>query len=61
MVKRVAGDEAVTVRRVLYHFDKLYDRFNVGYHGPAFSYASMPDQYTLAELQRNELGPGHTP
>jgi phosphatidylglycerophosphate synthase len=44
-----------------YHFGKLYNRFNVGYHGPAFSYASMPDQYTLAELQRNELGPGHKP
>jgi phosphatidylglycerophosphate synthase len=44
-----------------YHFDKLYNRYNVGYHGPAFSYASMPDQYTLAELQRNELGPGHKP
>jgi hypothetical protein len=44
-----------------YHFSKLYNRFNVGYHGPAFSYASMPDQYTLAELQRNELGPGHKP
>jgi len=44
-----------------YHFDKLYNRLNVGYHGPAFSYASMPDQYTLAELQRNELGPGHKP
>jgi phosphatidylglycerophosphate synthase len=44
-----------------YHFDKLYNRFNVGYHGPAFSYASMPDQYTLAQLQRRELGPGHKP
>src|SRR5690242_13142239 len=44
-----------------YHFDKLYNRFNVGYHGPAFSYASMPDQYTLAALQRNEFGPGHRP
>jgi phosphatidylglycerophosphate synthase len=44
-----------------YHFDKLYNRFNVGYHGPAFSYASMPDQYTYAELQRNELTPGHKP
>jgi hypothetical protein len=44
-----------------YHFDKLYNRFNVGYHGPAFSYASMPDQYTMAELQRLELGPGHMP
>src|SRR6185437_1968261 len=44
-----------------YHFDKIYDRFNVGYHGPAFSYASMPDQYTYAEFQRNELTPGHKP
>jgi len=44
-----------------YHFDQLYDRSNVGYHGPAFSYASMPDQYTLAEFQRLELGPGHKP
>ena len=44
-----------------YHFDKLYNRFNVGYHGPAFSYASMPDQYTYAEFQRNELTAGHKP
>jgi phosphatidylglycerophosphate synthase len=45
----------------LYHFDKLYDRRNVGYHGPAFGYASMPDQYTLAAFQRLELTPGHKP
>ena len=44
-----------------YHFDKLYNRRNVGYHGPTFSYASMPDQYTLAEFQRLELAPGHKP
>jgi hypothetical protein len=44
-----------------YHFDQLYDRRNVGYHGPAFSYASMPDQYTFAQFQRLELGPGHKP
>jgi phosphatidylglycerophosphate synthase len=44
-----------------YHYDQLYDRRNVGYHGPTFSYPSIPDQYTLAELQRNELGPGHKP
>src|SRR5215467_1048841 len=44
-----------------YHFDKLYDRRNVGYRGPAFSYASMPDQYTLATFQRLELAPGHKP
>jgi hypothetical protein len=44
-----------------YHFDQLLNRYNVGYHGPTFGYASMPDQYTLAEFQRLELGPGHTP
>jgi phosphatidylglycerophosphate synthase len=44
-----------------YHFDQLYDRRNVGYRGPAFSYASMPDQYTLAAFQRLELAPGHKP
>ncbi|MEV0800786.1 CDP-alcohol phosphatidyltransferase family protein [Kribbella sp. NPDC050281] len=38
-----------------YHYDQVYDRRNVGYAGPSFSYASMPDQYTLAELQRREL------
>ena len=38
-----------------YHFDKLYDRRNVGYRGPKFSYASMPDQYVLSALQRLEL------
>jgi phosphatidylglycerophosphate synthase len=44
-----------------YHYDQLYDRRNVGYRGPTFSYASMPDQYTLAAFQRLELGPGHKP
>ncbi len=44
-----------------YHYDQLYDRRNVGYHGPTFSYASMPDQYTLAAFQRLELTPGRKP
>jgi len=44
-----------------YHFDQQYDRFDVGYRGPKFSYAPMPDQYTLAEFQRLELTPGHKP
>ncbi|MDT4923337.1 MAG: hypothetical protein QOG01_1050 [Pseudonocardiales bacterium] len=38
-----------------YHYDKLYDARNVGYAGPNFSYASMPDQYTLSALHRMEL------
>jgi phosphatidylglycerophosphate synthase len=44
-----------------FHFDKIYDRRDVGYHGPTFSYASMPDQYTLAAFQRLELTHGHKP
>ncbi|HEX4717000.1 MAG TPA: hypothetical protein VH300_00605 [Thermoleophilaceae bacterium] len=38
-----------------YHYDKIYDRRNVGYRGPTFAYASMPDQYVLSALQRLEL------
>jgi hypothetical protein len=44
-----------------YHFDQLYDRSNVGYQGPTFSYAPMPDQYILSSFQRLELAPGHKP
>ena len=44
-----------------YRFDKIYDRRDVGYHGPTFSYSPMPDQYTLAAFQRLELTPGHKP
>jgi phosphatidylglycerophosphate synthase len=39
-----------------YHYDKVYDRRYLGYRGPTFGYASMPDQYVLAALQRLELG-----
>ena len=44
-----------------YHYEQLFDKLNVGYQGPRFSYSTMPDQYTLAEFQRNELAPGHKP
>jgi hypothetical protein len=41
--------------RTFYHFDTIYDSRNVGYAGPKFSYATMPDQYTLAAFRRLEL------
>jgi phosphatidylglycerophosphate synthase len=44
-----------------YHYDQLYNRVNVGYRGPQFGFSQMPDQYTLATFQRNELTPGHKP
>jgi hypothetical protein len=44
-----------------YHYDKIYDRRNVGYHGPGFGLPPMPDQYVLAALQRLELAKRHRP
>ncbi|WP_433226094.1 sulfatase [Actinomadura formosensis] len=38
-----------------YGYDKVYDNRNLGYRGPRFSFATMPDQYTLSTLQRTEL------
>jgi phosphatidylglycerophosphate synthase len=49
------------IGKSFYHYDQTYSRRGVGYRGPTFSYSSMPDQYTLAAFQRNELAPGHKP
>ncbi len=44
-----------------YHYDKVYDRRNLGYRGPDFGLPPMPDQYTLLALQRRELAKRHRP
>jgi phosphatidylglycerophosphate synthase len=44
-----------------YHWDKVYGRYQVGYHGPRYVWASMPDQYIWLTLQRLELGKTHRP
>ena len=44
-----------------YHYDKLYDRRAMGYRGPGFNYAPMPDQYMFGALQRLELASPHRP
>ncbi|MGZ4345562.1 MAG: CDP-alcohol phosphatidyltransferase family protein [Solirubrobacteraceae bacterium] len=46
--------------KAFYHWDAIYNRYQVGYHGPTFTYASMPDQYIFSALQRLELGRPHT-
>ena len=38
-----------------YDFDHITDSRTMGYDGPHFSWAPMPDQYALAVLQRTEL------
>jgi hypothetical protein len=64
--RTVADDPSNTVYwpegKAFYHYDKVYDANNVGYAGPKFSYATMPDQYSLAAFQRRELAkPDHAP
>lgn len=54
-----ANDRAWPPGKTFYHFDKLYNRYNLGYHGPKYAYAPMPDQYILAALQRLELAKRH--
>ena len=44
-----------------YHYDKVYDRRNVGYRGPGFGLPPMPDQYVLSCLHRLELAKRHRP
>jgi hypothetical protein len=47
--------------RSFYHYDQLYNAHNVGYQGPSYSYANMPDQYVLTAFQRLELGRADRP
>jgi len=42
-----------------YHYDQVWDRRNLGYHGPRFGFSPMPDQYALQALQKLELAKPH--
>ena len=45
-----------------YGYDRLLTAQNLGYRGPLFNFASMPDQYTLSAFQHDERSvPGHAP
>ncbi|BCY07657.1 hypothetical protein L3i22_027450 [Actinoplanes sp. L3-i22] len=37
-----------------YGFNRVWDSRNLGYNGPRFSWAPMPDQYTLKKFGENE-------
>lgn len=54
-VANVPANVADWDRQDFYDYDKLYDSRNVGYEGPKFGYAPIPDQYTLETFQRLEL------
>ena len=55
VVTAPGNDEDWSVATTFYHYDQVYDSRNVGYVGPPFSFAAMPDQYTLAALHRLEF------
>lgn len=38
-----------------YHYDQQYGMYDVGYRGPDFGYATIPDEYTLSAFNRMEL------
>jgi hypothetical protein len=45
-----------------YDFDRVYDLHTLGYHGLGFSWATMPDQFTMLAFERLERAkPGHPP
>ena len=45
--------------RRFYGFDRMYNGSDVGYGGPRFSYARVPDQFTFRAFTRNELRGQH--
>jgi hypothetical protein len=45
-----------------YRYQKVYERADLGYHGPKFGWSPMPDQFALKALQTKQLGvPRHRP
>jgi hypothetical protein len=40
-------------------YDQVYGAQQMGYQGPRFSWATMPDQYTLSRFERTERSPRH--
>jgi phosphatidylglycerophosphate synthase len=47
--------------RSFYHFEKIWDRDNLGYRGPRYGFSAMPDQYTFQALQDLELAKRNRP
>lgn len=45
--------------QAFYGFQQYDDSRSVGYAGPTFGYAPVPDQYTLEHFRREQLAPAH--
>jgi len=47
--------------RAFYHFEQYAGAHDVGYAGPSFGYAPVPDEYTMSWVRRTLLAPGPRP
>lgn len=47
--------------REFYGYDSMSNSLNMGYQGPVFSYARVPDQYTWQHVYDQELAAPHAP
>ncbi|HKD93947.1 MAG TPA: CDP-alcohol phosphatidyltransferase family protein [Gaiellaceae bacterium] len=47
--------------RSFYRYEQIYQRHNLGYHGPQFGFSPMPDQFALKALQKLQLAKRHRP
>ncbi|QAY74226.1 hypothetical protein ET445_13715 [Agromyces protaetiae] len=56
-----AGTEPWSFGTSFYHFDTLIDASDVGYRGPSFGYALVPDQYTWKHLADEVLAADDRP
>ena len=56
-----SNEEDWPVGRSFYGYDSVSDARNMGYRGPSFSYARMPDQYTWKRFYDRELAHPHAP
>ncbi|PRB02530.1 CDP-alcohol phosphatidyltransferase [Microbacterium sp. MYb64] len=56
-----SDSETWSVGSSFYRYDSLLDARGVGYRGPGFGYARIPDQFTLKHFADTELAGSHDP
>ena len=44
-----------------YGYDQVWDSHTLGYHGPALSWSTMPDQFVMQQFQKLEYAKRHGP
>ena len=56
------GNTKAWPEAAFYGYDEVYDARNLGYRGPQFGWSRMPDQYAIAQFQKNVYArPGRGP